>query len=390
MARGAPPCEGFQLSLPDSAQFSSPDDKAQNGQQNNSGAEYNAQQHSAQQRQTQHRPQAADTQNVTPPGVGTDQQQRTQAANGMAHYPQQAMTPSGSHRNDDQVIQDHGVMNQMVVQPTHGQIPMVPTTPGGYNQQHQAMMSSNLGPSQQTGQGINGNNYQQPQAFNFQGIAGQVTPGYQRNQGLMAQSPMAGQQMHFTPTAMNHNTYNPLTGLGHIPDNFQHMQTAIGNNNMVSPGSATAPQYGQSFMANDNVHHLSQSTMGNPLFPQQQQQQGLMMPDNFAFQQPSTGYMPNNNMDGQQSNMALMPGTGQFQQPPEFQNAIQEMDAQRLQMQMVNQLNQMQQQQPVALMRIPALTQNSNGQLYTGNLMNQPGLVPNQGGNQNANGSMEV
>lgn len=408
MARGAPPSGGFQLTLPDSAQFSSPADKAQNnqqdnGQQNNSGGQNNAQQQSVQhsntpQHQTKSHAQAADTQNTTPPGAGNDQQhqamtpwnnntnqQAVMAAGGAAHYGQQAMTPSSGHKNEH-MAQGYHAINQQVAQPALGQTSMVSSTPSGQNQQQQAMMSSSPGTSQQVGQGHNGNHYQHSQAFNVQGIAGQGTPGYQQNQAVVAQSPMANQQMHFTPSGMHRNEYKPPVGPGLGPSNPQHVQNTLGHNIMAA-GSATAHQYGQGFMATSNLSQFPQSNMGNPLF--HQQQQNLVMPDSLPLFQSGTGYMPNNNMLGQQCTMGLTTGTEQFQSMSDFEKIIQEMCAKSLHLQMGNQTNQMPQQQPATSPTVnAALNQYNNGQSQTCTPMNQLTGVPNQVSNQNANGSM--
>jgi hypothetical protein len=447
MARGTPPSAGFQLALPDSEKFSSPADKAQNNQQNH-GQQNNGGHSSGQQQSTQGNAQSAHTQSTAPANPDGNQypqqpqmqgnnhhagqhvqgnspnQQHVQAAHGQnvtaqgnpsqqeqashGHHhnnshnvqasngqhmvvpdtpgrqKQQAMMHTPSH-NNQQVAHGYSGNDQQHIQATQAQNAMGPYTPGGHSQQHHSMVSSNLDTSQQAGEGHNGSNHQQVQMFNDQILMGQCTPDYQQHQAVMGRNPMANQQMHFPQGVMYTNNCNPQPAHGNSPNNFQHA-LAYNGQNVMAPGSANAQQY-PGFIANSNFQQFPQGNTGNPVF--HQQQQGQMIPGSLLGLQPGIGYMPKNNMDGQQGNMVPMPAMEQFQHPLEFQNIVQDVHGQRLPMQMVNHMNQMQQQQAGAPSTVISQPKPSNSvEPQPNQPMHQPTQMHNPLGNQNAVGSL--
>ena len=360
MARGVTPSAGFQLALPDSEQFSSPTDKAQNSQhsisspntvhgdhQNNggNGQQSLAQQNEDAQQHGQGHLAAPTTQNRDTPDSGNGQQpQQTHMQSGnhngnqlqrvistqlkqlmQATAPAQNMTTQGKptpQQRHATRASNNGTIGQTNngvssdgspnVQPFNGHNIMASFTP--VHQQQQLMMPAMNHGSQQVSHGYSRNNHQfvQPvHAFDRQNMMGQGSAGYQQNPVMMGQASMGNQQMHYLPGAM----YTP----------------AVDGNNIMSSAPLNGQQYDQGFFASNNAEQFTQGNAVSTMFDPSQL--GVMMPGNAINFQPAMGHMAhnnNNNMDPQQPDMGLMPGSEQFQQSPDLQNVFQDMQGQGL------------------------------------------------------------
>jgi hypothetical protein len=424
MARGTPPSPGFQLTLPDSQQFSSPSDKlrstghsskSSDTQQDDQHISRGQQQSNVQQgtlnvnaqQDNRHQPNDADENNVAGHNDGQQRQhgQKVNVLGNIRPANSQAMASGGSvHGRQGQQTQAQerfgnsgpsqrvisSELKQLLQVTAFDQKQVAQGAPSG--QQHQFMMGTScINTSEQVAYGPGNDNQESGHVTTGQVFTISSTSSGQNQLSLTMMAPSNGaQQQHVgsfngqSSHVFNDQIMMGQTQLGDVQGQFAPATMYEANDYTMQAAAPITQHYDPFFSANNNMEQFLQTNPVNAMF--NGQQQDIMMAGYPVQAHAPMSHSGDNNNLGFQQGYSMEPTASSEQPrvPPQMHSLLQGIQGQPLSLEMLNQISQVQHQQGVTLSMVPSRhNMHSATRLQHHRPTQQPTRGSGQAGNQN-------